>query len=195
MSGSLLFLRREHRPAADVSDERLVALCESGNAAALDLLFRRHGDRVYRFLARLPAIDGGDLEELVKKTFVEAYRGAATHAVGMAVSVWLVGIAVKVARRYTRARAGSPALPAVGEAAPSSSRRAGGSSGSRLGSALADLPQELQLAFALCDLEEIKGSEVARILGVSEAALWRNVHEARGRLQRAFAPLVAEGAL
>jgi RNA polymerase sigma-70 factor (ECF subfamily) len=194
MIASLRVLRREHRPPADVSDERLVALCASGNAAALDLLFRRHGDRVFRFLARLPAIDRRDLEDLVKKTFLEAYRAAASHTAGTAVSVWIIGTAVKVTRRYERARGTRPMLvePA---ASGSASRRSGESARSRLASEIAKLPEDLQLVFVLCDLEEIRGADIARILGLSQAALWLQVHEVRARLQKALDPPLAQEAV
>ena len=38
----------------------------------------------------------------------------------------------------------------------------------------------------LCDLEEIRGVEVARMLGLPRKELWARVHEARGRLSGAL---------
>src|SRR5215471_12278499 len=99
MTDSLLLFRRE-RPAPDVPDEHLLSLCAAGNAAALDLLFRRHGDRVYRFLGRLPAVPRRDLEDLARATFVEAYREAGEYAERTSVSVWIIGIAVGVVRQF-----------------------------------------------------------------------------------------------
>ena len=144
MTDSLLLFRRE-RPAPDVPDEHLLSLCAAGNAAALDLLFRRHGDRVYRFLGRLPVVARRNLEDLARATFIEAYREAGEYAERTSVSVWIVGIAVGVVRQYLA----GPEVPAAppSPSADHSPRNQGPVD--RLARALADLPGELQLAFVL----------------------------------------------
>jgi len=54
---------------------------------------------------------------------------------------------------------------------------------SRLETGLAAMPEDLRLAFTLCELEGMKGVEVARVLGMREGTLWRKLHEARLRLR------------
>lgn len=194
MTDSLLLFRRE-RPAPDVADEHLLSLCDAGNAAALDLLFRRHGDRVYRFLGRLPAVPRRDLEELARVTFIQAYRQAGEYAERTSVSVWIIGIAVGVVQQYlpVESRGAATGLDA-GTPEPRADHhpRYRGVL-DRLARDLAELPLELQLAFVLCDLEEIRGADVARMLGISRKALWARVVEARARLGAALerAPEVA----
>jgi len=198
MTDSLLLFRRE-RPAPDVPDEHLVSLCSAGNAAALDLLFRRHGDRVYRFLGRLPFVQRRDLEDLARATFIEAYRAAKHYTERTSVSVWIVGIAVGVLQRYLAAQAradsaGAEPPTAVevpvprGEHTPQYRGML-----ERVARRLGELPAEQQLAFVLCDLEEIRGAEVARMLGVTRKALWAQVHEARSRLEDAMVPAGERG--
>jgi DNA-directed RNA polymerase specialized sigma24 family protein len=179
LTDSRVLFRRE-RPASDVPDEHLVSLCAAGNAAALDLLFRRHGDRVFRFLGRLPMVQRRDLEDLARATFIEAYRAAGTYADRTSVSVWIVGISVGVLGRYLAAAASRATDELAGPTEP-----AGGTL-ERVARGIGDLPQELQLAFVLCDLEEIRGVEVARMLGLPRKELWARVHEARGRLSGAL---------
>src|SRR5437764_1342568 len=53
----------------------------------------------------------------------------------------------------------------------------------RLASAFDELPSHLRAVFTLCDLEGIRGVEVARILDVPEGTVWRRLHDARARLR------------
>ena len=53
----------------------------------------------------------------------------------------------------------------------------------RLASAFDELPDDLRAVFTLCDLEGIRGVEVARILDVPEGTVWRRLHDARVRLR------------
>jgi len=48
------------------------------------------------------------------------------------------------------------------------------------------LPHELQLTFALCDLEQVPGVEVARVLDIPEGTLWRRLHTARRAVRAAI---------
>ena len=54
----------------------------------------------------------------------------------------------------------------------------------RLEAALEELPPDLRTVFALCDLEGLRGVDVARVLAVPEGTVWRRLHEARTRLRR-----------
>ena len=76
-----------------LSDEALVANCADDNGA-LEELFRRHGDRVHRVLARLSHVERHDLEDLVQATFVVVKRSTARFDARSAVATWIVGIAL-----------------------------------------------------------------------------------------------------
>ena len=54
---------------------------------------------------------------------------------------------------------------------------------SRLLAGYEKLPPELRTVFALCDLEGMRGVEVARALRVPQGTIWRRLHEARLRLR------------
>jgi RNA polymerase sigma-70 factor (ECF subfamily) len=56
----------------------------------------------------------------------------------------------------------------------------------RLAVALRELPHDLRVAFVLCDLEEVRGTEAARALGVREGTLGRRLHDARRALRLAL---------
>lgn len=177
------------RPAAD--DEALVGAIAQGDAAALASLFDRHQQAVFRFCSRLT---GGDAEvdDLVQRTFLEAWRGAPSFRRQSAVRTWLFGIAANLARHHARSEMRRGAfLASVREQPPAEGARPDHHAErreqwARLSRATEELPHALRVAFALCDMEGISGVEAARALGVPEGTLWRRLHEARKKLREAL---------
>jgi RNA polymerase sigma-70 factor (ECF subfamily) len=190
MSDNVLPFRRvEHR---ELSDEALVVACASGDGHALEELFHRHGPQVHRVLARLGHVDRKDLEDLVQTTFFEAHRSAKRFSGRSAVSTWILGIAMNIARHHARGEARRrAAMVAVARTAPATDsqgpdeRASRRQSLERLQLGVDSLPYRFRVVFLLCDLEGVRGTEVARMLGVPEGTVWRRLHEARERL-RAF---------
>jgi RNA polymerase sigma-70 factor (ECF subfamily) len=180
--------------AAAIGDETLMAECALGEGAALAELFRRHGDRVYRVLGRLPGVDRRDLDDLVQATFIEVYRSAKKFESRSAVGTWILSIAVNIMRHHVRSEVRRRALVLASSAADTRSAPRPDEDAarrqllSRLERALAELPQDMQLAFSMCELEGLKGVDVAKILGMREGTLWRKLHEARLRLREALEP-------
>jgi RNA polymerase sigma-70 factor (ECF subfamily) len=193
LSGKLVPFRREPAvPSAVLSDDTLVAECAAGVNGALAELFRRHGDRVRRVLARLRGVDRRDLDDLVQATFIEVYLSAPRFESRAAVGTWILSIAVNVMRHHVRGEARRRALKTAAEridlqaASRPDEDAARRQLMARLESALAALPQDLQLAFTMCELEGIRGVDAARVLGMREGTLWRKLHEARCRLREAL---------
>jgi RNA polymerase sigma-70 factor (ECF subfamily) len=56
----------------------------------------------------------------------------------------------------------------------------------RLKAAMEGLPHDLREVFVMCDLEEIRGVDAARVLDIREGTLWRRLHEARKALREAL---------
>ena len=56
----------------------------------------------------------------------------------------------------------------------------------RIAEALSRLPRDQQIAFILCDLEQLPGVEVARVLDIPEGTLWRRLHTARKAMRQAI---------
>jgi RNA polymerase sigma-70 factor (ECF subfamily) len=195
MTGKLVPFRRSMPgPMPSLPDEDLIASCALGDSSALAELFKRHGDRVYRVLGRLPGVDRRDLDDLVQGTFIEVYRAAPKFANRAAVGTWILGIAVNVMRHHVRSEVRRRALATAADVADTRTASRPDENASRrqlmarLENALAALPQDMQLAFSMCALEGIKGVEVARLLGIREGTLWRKLHEARLRLRKALEP-------
>jgi RNA polymerase sigma-70 factor (ECF subfamily) len=80
------------RRAAETPDEVLVGLAAQGDRNAMQVLYRRHNMRVFRFLMRF--VDGeAAAEDLVSEVFLEAWRKAGKFAARSSVSTWLLAIA------------------------------------------------------------------------------------------------------
>jgi RNA polymerase sigma factor (sigma-70 family) len=171
-------------------DEALITAAAAGDNAALEELFQRHGDAVHRILSRLRTIDRRDLDDVVQKTFIEVQRSAGSYDGRAAVGTWVIGVAMNVARRHTRGELRQRAvvsaiseLPAPAVAATPYDQAAHRQLLSRLAAAFDELPHDLGVVFTLCDLEGLRGAEVARVLQVPEGTVWRRLHNARARLR------------
>lgn len=191
MIGKLVPLRRVSGDIVEMSDEALVAACGTGDAPALGALFDRFHAAVYRFAGRLPMTDDLARDDLVQATFLEVRRAAPAFRGTSSVKTWILGIAANVARHTLRAERRRRAhqarfLERVAEApelldAQLERRKLL----ARVAEALTQLPRDQQIAFILCDLEQLPGVEVARVLEIPEGTLWRRLHTARKSMRRA----------
>jgi RNA polymerase sigma-70 factor (ECF subfamily) len=174
------------------SDESLVAACAAGDGTAQAALFDRFQGPVYRFVSRLVGARCVDLDDLVQTTFLEAMRAAPRFRRDAAVKTWIFGIAVNVVRHHFRSQLRQRMLSMALLRHPPEARHGPDSIAerrelvSRLELAVAALPHELRAAFVMCELEEIPGKEVARVLNWRLGTLWRRVHEARKALRKAL---------
>jgi RNA polymerase sigma-70 factor (ECF subfamily) len=194
MTDRLIPFRRVSR-RDETPDDALVSACARGDNTALEELFHRHGDRVHRVLSRIGSVDKRDLDDVVQATFISIPSAARRFDRRASVGTWIVGIAVHVAQRHARGEtrrrlAMAAAADHAGgrgahpEGAPPDEMAAHRQAMARLAAGLDTLPVALRIVFALCDLEGVRGVEVARTLGVPEGTIWRRLHEARIRLRR-----------
>jgi RNA polymerase sigma-70 factor (ECF subfamily) len=173
-------------PSPGPSDAELLARVAAGDAAALADLFRRHRLAVHRFAVRL----GGEpaAEDVVQQTFLLAWSQARSFRGSARVTTWLMGIAANVVRRNrrdeTRRRAAFSLLdPEVMPGAPSPEREvAERELAARVPGAIASLPHDLRVAYVMCEVEGVPGTEAAKALGLRPGTLWRRLHDARRRL-------------
>lgn len=177
------------RPAADIADltdEGLAAACATGDRAAQGLLFERHADAVYRFIARMRTSDASSVDDLVQATFIAAFRSAGTFR-GPRLQSWLFGIAANVMRTYVRKevarRRVATSLAEQPAAEPVSPRDA---NVIRLREAIASLSPKLREVIVLVDLEGESGIDCAAALGIPEGTVWRRLSEARAKLREAL---------
>lgn len=190
--GRLVPLRRVSGHTGDLTDEALLAACGTGDRAALGALFDRFHVAVYRFVSRLPTVDELARDDVVQATFLELPRSAAQFHGHSAVRTWILGIAANVARHHLRSEQRRRANQEQFACAPVAVPDQPDAELDRrqlirdIGDALAMLPHDQQVAFAMCDLEQLPGVEVARVLEVPEGTLWRRLHMARKALRAAL---------
>src|SRR5688500_13983773 len=89
------------RKVAALEEIQWVARAREGDARALDWLVRSQWDRVERLLRRILG-PRQDLEDLVQNTFLETLRALPSYRGESALSTFVAGIAVRVARRAMR---------------------------------------------------------------------------------------------
>lgn len=157
------------------TDEVLVARVGRGDAAALDVLFRRHHARVHALCVRLCADASAD--DHVQETFIRVWRHARGFAGKAQFTTWLYRIARNVcfdANRAARRRL-APVTPEP-NADPDPRIEL-------LERALAQLPQRSREALVLARWHDLPYEQIAEILGCSAGAARVRVHRALNELR------------
>jgi RNA polymerase sigma-70 factor, ECF subfamily len=192
MMAKLRPLHRQEGIPAEMSDEALVSVCAAGDTAALAALFDRYHKDVHRFLSRLSGVDDHAVDDLLQETFYQLFVSAGRYRRRSTVRTWLYAIAANLARRQTRSdirqktRARAFAEGMIAEARDPSDLAEHRQLIDRLQTALFELPHELRVVYVMCDVEETRGVDAARALGLREGTLYRRLHEARQRLRAAL---------
>jgi RNA polymerase sigma-70 factor (ECF subfamily) len=191
--GRVIPLRRPPTGApAEISDETLLSAVGAGDTAALGVLYDRHHAAVYNFLSRLAGTDWRDLDDFVQATFLEAMKAAPSYRGEAPVRPWLFGIAANIVSKHVRTdvrrKAFHSRLAETPTRAPTQPdhRVEQDRMLSVVQQAILDLPDRLRVVYVMCELEEMRGVEVAKVLGLREGTVWRQLHEARAALRDAI---------
>jgi len=170
------------------------------HALDLALIYRSHVRDVGRWAERL-AGPGFDLPDLVSEVFEIAQRRLSSFRGDSSVKTWLYGITEKVVRHRRRkdrlrhwlsgsGRDIARHLPAPGpsqhEQLEAKERRA------RVYRVLDRLPERDREILILFELEELPGSEIAQLLGVTVDNVWLRMHRARARFLKLFREIEPE---
>ena len=184
---------------ASISDRDLIARVGEGDRRAFELLIERHGAAVLRLATAVS--DPSTAEDAMQQTFLNVYQHAASFRGDASVRTWLLTIARNTAFRLhgktQREELVEEPLMQLGldagwgsddpEAIAIAAERKGA-----LREALSLLSAEDREVLVLRDLEGLRGSEAAEVLGIGERALKSRLHRARLRLAMALRGLVPE---
>ena len=189
--------RRAERTDGDLLDE-----ARTGSGEALEALLERHEARLYRFARRL-CRHREDAEDVLQDSLIAAARGLPRFRGASSIGTWLYTIARSFCIKKRRKSVFAPAevsldteasVAATGVADPSR-RPDEALEASRLEAALereiSRLDRPYREVLLLRDVEGLSSAEVARVTGLSVAAVKTRLHRARARLREALAPLMA----
>ena len=170
---------------SSTTDEALMRRLAAGEGEALDLLFRRHHERVHALCARLTH-DAAAADDLVQETFLRVLRYARSFRQQARFTTWLYRIARNLchdhALRMTRQE---PEQDAQVEPVQRDGRL------DSLELALRELPETLREALVLSRFHDLPYAELAVVLGCSPGAARVRVHRALNELRKRVQELEA----
>jgi RNA polymerase sigma-70 factor, ECF subfamily len=188
VADALQALRGREISTDDASDEALVARVAQNDRRALQLLFGRHRQRVYRFALRLVG-NAATAEDIVNEVFLELWRRAASFERRAQLSTWLLAITRNKALSALRVRVDQPLDEAMAEAMPDPAINAEDSLQASERSALVRrclerLSPAHREIIDLVYYHEKSVDEVAAIVGVPAATVKTRMFYARKRLSQ-----------
>jgi RNA polymerase sigma-70 factor (ECF subfamily) len=178
---------------------QLAVRAARGDSAALEVLYRRHVNRVWRY-AWLRTHSRDDAAEIVQETFLRVTRSIAQFKGQSTFTTWLFAVArsvaVELARREGRNRAlidRSAVLRLVPQTHEPQGSMAGQETRERVRWALGQLPGAKRDVVVLCELSGLSVKEAADVLQWSESRVKVTLFRARRDLRDRLKEYVANG--
>lgn len=151
-------------------------------------LYNEHKGRVfstaYRYLG-----NRADAEDVTQDVFVKVYKNMDRFRGEAAVSTWIYRITVNTCLDFLRRRKRQATVSLEDCVEPST-----GPEGFKrlVESMAAKLPEAYRKVFILYDIQGLKHSEIARVLGITEGASKSLLHRARAQLRQRLRPYVKD---
>ncbi|MBE7466977.1 MAG: RNA polymerase sigma factor [Planctomycetes bacterium] len=176
------------------TDGELVAAFQAGDSAALETLYRRHAERIWRY-GRFYSGDDERASEIVQETFIRVARHLPNFEGRSRFSTWLYQVSRSVAIDVTRRQRRQPealdeqtmnALPADAnreDSAEPLARVELDETRAAVRSAVAQLPENEREAVVLCELQDLSVREACEVLGWTESRVKVTLFRARRRLK------------
>lgn len=165
-------------------DERLAKQAQAGDQAALEAIFRRYEQDLYRFCMGILG-EPQDAQDALQNTMVKVLRALPGERRKIKLKPWLYRVAhneaVELRRRQRPAEPLAPETVALG--ASLEDQAEGGERLRRLLEDMAELPQRQRAALVMRELSGLEFSEIGAALGTSSSAVRQALYEARRGLQ------------
>lgn len=183
----------------DDRDQELTELAVTGDSDAFDRLIMQYRDKAHGLARRLTETEE-DAEDVLQEAFFNAFRGISRFNGKSRFSTWLYRIVLNCALSRRRRRklptisldepiegpAGSAAREFEDSRPGPLEKLIAGESREILSKAIEDLPSRHRAAFVLKHVENLSGSEIARILNISVPALKARLHRTRLALRESL---------
>ena len=157
-----------------------------------DALARQHKDSVYRQMIRVCG-NREDAEDVLIEALLKAYRHLDQLRESAAFRAWLAQIAKRVCWQLKERESLLPLLQlstledegreVAGSEPPPDAQLAQKQMKELLNEAMDALPALYRPVYQLCDVEDMRGDEVAQKLGISRAAMKSRLHRARALMR------------
>ena len=187
-------LRETQNPAAIAEVAILVQRTLGGDTAAFEQLIMRYERRVFTLAMKLLA-SPEDAQDAAQEVFLRVFKYIHRFDLQKPLDPWLMQMTVNVCRNIGRDRQRrwntfpatvEPELAVVHEGADPQAGVNEDQERQMLWKALDTLPEKERLAVILRDIDGLKTSEVAEILGSSETTVRSQVSRARVRMKEAI---------
>lgn len=158
-------------------------------------LFDAHAAFLLRVVARMTG-SRERAEDVVQRVFLIAHEKRASLTECEELRGWLYRVAMNVTRHDRRSLARRLRLhdalvrqQVLPEPVIPSDQVQAAEQSARVRACIAKLPLEQREVFVLYELEELRGGEIAAMLGIPENTVWSRLRLARTRFKRAWAQL------
>ncbi len=180
------------------SDESVMARLQKGDGDALEILVRRHANRLLGFLLRMTR-DRGRAEDLFQETFLRVHTKVDTFKPDQRFKAWLYAIAAHAAIDAQRRDARAPDMfsfdaendetPSLAEILPADTphpaeKLSADERKVRVRAAVENLPPRQRATVALAYFEDLSYPEVAAALGCTVGTVKTQVSRAMATLAR-----------
>lgn len=129
-----------------------------------------------------------DAEDITQDVFVKVFKKVGSFRGDAKLSTWVYRITMNTCLDFLRRRKLRQTVP-LDEGTSAGSRPIG--IGPLIESALPKMPEGYRQVFVLYDIQGLKHSEIAEVLGITEGASKSQLHRARAHLRRALSPYIA----
>lgn len=177
------------------SDEELVAAARTGDRAALELLLRRHHDRIVAVCRQL-CRNRADAEDAAQEALIAIVRGLDRFDGRSRFSTWAYRVTTNSCLDELRRRRRRPepvdadrAPERAGDAPDPADEAARRDLGATIGAAVAELPEEFRAPLVLRDVADLDYASIADILDLPPGTVRSRIARARARLAGALGNL------
>jgi len=182
-------------PDLNDSDEQLVERARARDAAAFELLMRRHNQRVYRGV-RAVLRDSSEIEDVIQQAYVQAFIHLDQFGGSARWSTWVCRIAINEALARLRQRGRFVSIEAASEEAMANLPKVSNNDPERSAAerefgrmvehAIDELPDIYRSVLIMREVEGMSTDEAATVLDVEPEVVKTRLHRARAALRAAL---------
>lgn len=189
---------------ANLIDQQLVSLSQSGDQNAFGLLVEKYQNRLYRLILRMIK-NQSVVEDLVQESLIKAYRSIASFRGDSAFYTWLYKIGLNTARNYLYEKKHKVQIDSgiaiedaenfstaidIHQAETPETELINKQIAKTVNDAIAVLPAELQTAITLREIEGLSYVQISNIMDCPVGTTRSRIFRARNIISEKLKPLL-----